>query len=378
MDKFLTWALCISVVLAMFGMAEASRRRGRVQTVAAATTTTSAASTTTTTVGGPPIRRRYVDPDAVGGTYNGLTEATAYQTLSAAETAEQGDITAATGSNERVEFVCFSSGVTHDTTIADFAGWTTSGANYVSVTAATDDRYKGATYSGAKYVFAVTNTYGIRSDIDFFRMDGIQIKAETSGGNAYAIYANIVATANYHRYSNMLFWCSDCTGTARAYGIRNAEPNLNADIYNNVFSDFVSGTDADFLGIITDGNEINIWNNTFYNNFYGVLENGSGTYNLTNNASFGNAEVGSADFSGTYNSITYCATDDSYGGTGNFQITQTASNYAALVTDAPGGDFSITDASSALQNMGTDSVTPTDVTGSPRISPHDIGAFELQ
>ena len=81
------------------------------------------------------------------------------------------------------------------------------------------------------------------------------------------------------------------------------------------------------------------------------------------------------------NTFTNNATEQGAGeGTDGVAITQTADNYAALVVDAAGGDFSITDTSSELYNAGTNTgAPPDDIIGilRPQDTTVDIGAFEF-
>jgi hypothetical protein len=99
---------------------------------------------------------------------------------------------------------------------------------------------------------------------------------------------------------------------------------------------------------------------------------------MKNTAVFGNAN----DISGTI-TLNFCATEDGddSGNNGNITITQTADDYAALVVDAAGGDFNITDNSSELYDAGTADifVEDDDIIGTarPQGAAWDIGAFEL-
>ena len=74
------------------------------------------------------------------------------------------------------------------------------------------------------------------------------------------------------------------------------------------------------------------------------ISRAAGTVDLINNAIFNCDD----DLVGTFNSIVYCATDDDHSGDSatNVQISQSADDWAALVTDAAGNDFSVTDVSS--------------------------------
>ena len=123
-----------------------------------------------------------------------------------------------------------------------------------------------------------------------------------------------------------------------------------------------------------------IYNTTIYNMAQGIaLDNANASATVKNSAVFNNTDdfynnVGTLD-------IDYCASDDG-DGTNSVTITRSASNYAALVVDAPNGDFHITDTNSELYNMGTNlSSNPDlsftyDIDGDTRSGTWDIGADE--
>lgn len=142
---------------------------------------------------------------------------------------------------------------------------------------------------------------------------------------------------------------------------------------NSIF--YNSGTPAGSEAIYNTSADttLDIVNCTIYGWSDGI-ERDAGTINVLNSLVFNNTD----DFDGTFNSINHCASDDG-DGTNAVTITQSASDYAALVTDAPNGDFSVTDSSSELYNAGTNTGAPSDDiigTSRPQSTTVDIGAFE--
>jgi len=152
--------------------------------------------------------------------------------------------------------------------------------------------------------------------------------------------------------------------------------SLTAEITNTViYHGGAEGSSSEGIYIISC-DTVNIINCTVYN-FNDGIERDGGTVNARNCAVFGCSN----DFDGTI-TITNCATEEGAGeGTNGVAITQTASNYAALVTDQPNGDFSLKDDGSELYNTGTNTGAPSDDiigTSRPQATTCDIGAFEFE
>lgn len=258
---------------------------------------------------------------------------------------------------------------TLDTSAVTFAGVTMDSTRRVVVlspvagTESVNAQYPtDGVWSSSKYALSVAGTAITAQDIGL-RLRNMQIECTTANDRclifdtAVAYVADIdesILTANSQNFAYIVF-SSAGSGTINF---------TNCTIY-----------DCNKGGIRSGSNTVNVVNCTIYNCATGLYQTG-GTMTATNTAVFAN---GSNDYRGTI-TATYCASDDSKAGTGNFQITQSGSDYAALVTDALNGDFSLTDNSSELYNAGTNTGAPDDDiigTSRPQATTTDIGAFEL-
>lgn len=320
----------------------------------------------------------YVDVDVIGGTGDGSSLANAYSSLNVAETARDANITA----GNAVRFLCHNTLGNADTTAVNFIGWTTDADSYIKVEAEASYRHAGV-YDTSKYHLTSADTTILTISEDYVRFVGLQFGLTvTSGNGGSCITASGINATNDVRVSNCIFNSVSCTGTVGAQGLKIVDSDLLGSIWNCIFYNFLSisnPTDNSFIGIrIQLGSTINIWNCTINDCFLGMWRQ-AGTVNVVNCLVFENAN----DFNGTI-SMTYCASDDDHTGDSgtNFVITQTGDDYAALVVDADGGDYNVTDGSSELVGTGTDDPggaiqDDTDIAGNARSSTWDIGAFEL-
>ena len=319
----------------------------------------------------------YVDTDVVGGNDDGSSWENAYSSLEDAIAGEARDLTS---SNEICKILLRGS-TNADTDDVTLSGFTTSSTQYVWLYADPEDRHEG-TYSTSKYRMTYTDEYCLEIFDEHVRVDGIQFGltvTANNSGNCIRI-ANVAAGCDI-RISNCIFNAVSMDGSGSGKGVSTADTDAVVDIWNCVFNDFLSGADDDFTGIRVTG-DFDIWNCTIYGCYYGIEEYTTTDVDVTNCIVF-ECET---DLYGADGDLkpTYCLSNDDltvYSVT-NQVITQTDDNYAALVVDADGGDFSLTDSSSEAVGFGDDDPggavqDDTDIIGTARTSSWDCGAFEL-
>jgi hypothetical protein len=319
----------------------------------------------------------YVDVDVVGGAGDGSSLANAYSSLNAAEAARNADITA----GNAVRFLCHNTSGGTDSTAVRFDGWTTDADSYIKVEADSSYRHAGV-WDASKYNMAVTDAELLETREDYVRVIGIQLHITVDANNiGIALYVNIANASNEIRLSNLIIKGTG-TGTGSMQGINVDDANAIVKAWNCVVYNFISASDAgdtSFRGMSFNScSSADVWNCTVNDSMRGIYQN-AGTVTVVNGLVFESAD----DFVGTI-TMTYCGSDDDHTGASatNFVITQTADDYAALVTDADGRDYNVTDGSSELVGTGTDdpggaTQDDTDIAGTTRTSTWDVGAFEL-
>lgn len=152
----------------------------------------------------------YVDPDVSGGAGDGSTWANAYSSLNAAETAQDGNITA----GNAVVFVCGHNGAsqtTADTAAVNVFGWTTDADSYVAIRTETADRHTGL-WSDAKYRLTIADSKALQISEDYVRVEGLQVAVtHTSAANQSALYVSAQATSDIRINDTLVKHAADNT-----------------------------------------------------------------------------------------------------------------------------------------------------------------------
>lgn len=321
---------------------------------------------------------KIIDPDNGGGTH--------YTSLDAWEDALGGTTTGHLPNDDQIALAqCRNSSGGTDTAAVFIDGWTTDATRYIKAEAYTGYRHAGV-WDAAKYHIAVTDNEVIQTREDYIRIDGIQLHVTVTANNAgIALYVNVANAGNDIRLSNLIIKGTG-TGTGSMMGINVDEANAIVKIWNCPIYNFISASDAGDTGFggitISNCSTADIWNCTINDCMRGIQQSG-GTVAVVNGLVFENAD----DFVGTI-TMTYCCSDDDHTGDSGTNIVTTAApdqsgdDYAALVVDADGRDYNVTDATSKLEGNGTDDPggaiqDDTDVAETARSSTWDIGAFEL-
>lgn len=251
-----------------------------------------------------------------------------------------------------------------DTAAWDIDSWTM-GSNKMLIQTVGIARTLDGTYNdnGTRYRF---ETAGETFDIETSNctVDGIQWKFTGSAVNGGIVVSTAVTGVEIKN--------GICDGNAQdsiGINVGNAGTLL---IENCVLDGNGIGSNSEGVFVQGASSVVTMKNCTIYNWDDGI-EQDDGTVDVLNSLVFANND----NFDGSFNSIDYCASEGGEG-TNAVTITQIASDYAALVTDAPSGDFSPTNVDSELVDNGTAVGRPaTDIIGNSWDT-DDIGAFAFQ
>lgn len=266
---------------------------------------------------------------------------------------------------------------TFDTTLVTIDGAVVDATRFINIYTPTggtesinSQRHNGK-LSTSKYMLSFTDIQGIVIRDNYINITGIQLQETwVSVNNKYLISFGGIVGSNEINFDSMLLRQTN-PASGNTSGIVNLDTDVCANFQNSVIYDF-----SDEAIVVTG--TINFLNCTVANNSTSGIRTLGGAVSVINCAVFNNGTV-DFDDDGSAFTIDHCASDDG-DGTNAVTITQSASDYAALVTDAPAGDFSVTDASSELYNAGTNTGAPSyDIIGTarPQNTTTDIGAFEL-
>ena len=293
---------------------------------------------------------RYVDPD-VAEAGNGTSWEAAYASLSAWEAAENTNLV--TAGNWHHVYVR-SSGGTADTTAVVIAGWTTDATHYILLEAASTDRVVKTGWDTARYRLEVTDGTCIASQVDFLRIDGLQIRTIYSEVAAkLGILITTVVDPSDIRVSNCRLRGADNT-SASDRGIEVSDAQATVSLWNNIIYEF------DQFGIkITSAAAAKISNCIVYDCSTDGGEDGiaiamAGT--ITNCVSFNNQDDLANTGSATVNNL---ASDD---GDGTNPVAPSGGDWANEFVSHTTGDYTILSTGNLYQG-GIDDSIATDIDG---------------
>jgi len=308
----------------------------------------------------------YIDPDA-SGTGTGVDWTNAYNSLNAAEAAEQKDFVTDT---DNIVFHVKSSAGTADTTAVSFDGSTTSAIYNIEVI--NEDDHKGK-WNAAAYRLQAANQNVLQLYDAFITLTGLQVELTSINANYQKVIhidnlpsgsvtnldKVIIKSANNGTYRERVFGC-DSARTVNVY---------NSVIWNG---NRTNASAANSL-IHNAGATLNLYNvtlSTGYNGLYGS----AGTTKAIN-CIFHNL-IAVVD-TGTWTSSDYNASDLGTTTGGAHDITSATFGF----TDSSNGDLHLTSGdASGCKNGGTDNpasgLYSDDIDGKARVSIWDIGCDE--
>ena len=323
---------------------------------------------------------RYVDPDATPNGNDGTTWEKAYLSLFAWEAAEQTNLVTA---GNYMTVYCRSSAGTADTTAISILGWTTSATNYIEIIG--EDFPVNGIFDNTKYRLQKNVVAGNLIELreEYIRFTKIQFYVNKNNTNDARLISQPWATIganNAFYFTNCIFKAVCTSGQGSTWAYYQDDSDAHSYFTNCTISGFESPSTPGseyYRGIYILDGTCDIYNCTFYGNSQGVIEATAKGVTIKNCAFFGNSD----DIYGTVTMSNSATVDgDDTGNNGNMTITQTADDFAALVVDAAGGDFNITDANSELYDAGESDIFDSDDdiigTARPQGSAWDIGAFE--
>ncbi len=297
-----------------------------------------------------------------------------YASLNALESAEQQDLT--DGGGDTFAAICTTTGDNAaDTTATLLNGFTTGIANYVTVVAASGDEALITGYDTSRYRIEVSNDECLHLVDDYYRFINLQIKTTTTGTTSYGIRVNGGASGDIYVDSCRIEGVGG--GSAILLGVYTDGPG-RLYVYNTIVNN-IGTFGASNVGIQIAAGAGELYNNTLYNiNRAIYFASGAADNDTTakNNLVFNNTD----DFldANTGSVYDYNASDDADGT--NAQTVNSTDDWAAEVVDAAGGDFTLV-LGSVCDDNGTDDpgsgLFSDDIAGTTRVSPWDIGAFEL-
>lgn len=288
-----------------------------------------------------------------------------YTSLDAWEAGEQADIVAA-DKIAVAEVYAF-----EDTTAFTIAGWTVDSTRYIIVRTPTTERHAGA-WSDAKQRLVVDVLTSGQSPIiiqeAYTKIQGLQVKTTASASFRSAIRVDAVTDVEI---GYCILQHSGSAGFQNAGIYVTGATASNIKFFNSIAYGYLGSENAGVFMIGTN-NSISCYNNVLYNCLNGILRSGSGSVVATNCAVFTNTD----DFNGASITVDYCASDD---GDGTNAVTPT--DWTTVFTDYPNFDFSLLSTDTDLIDAGDDDpgsgLYSDDIIGNTRVSPWDIGAFEL-
>ena len=300
-----------------------------------------------------------------------------YLSLSAWEAGQQADLTS---TNEIRIAKCRHATATStaDQVAVSISGWTTDATRYIKIWTDPTESYRhNGKWDTGKYRLQYSNAVGVVIYADHVRVEGLQfyLTSHTSS-NTGGIFTRNSGSGSDFRFSHNIIRGDGNVAASWVDGIQIYASGAGVvRAWNNIIYDYKTTSGI----LISDGGfTAYLYNNTVYNNAYGIWRYSEGTAVLQNNLIASTTDP----FAGTFAAGTdYNATDinDTPGVGSNNRVSQTF-----LFADSANSDFHLAYADTGAKDYGTNLSADTnlafstDIDNQTRSGTWDIGADEYQ
>jgi hypothetical protein len=273
-----------------------------------------------------------------------------------------------------------------DTTAVTVNGFTTNASFYVHIYAATGNR-ASTSWSTTKYRLSVTNATAMTVRTEYTRVDGLQIENAARSGNDQNTIDTFGKGTSVEYYSNLLMR-HHAADVFRSTGIYAADPDITIYIWNVIDYDHADLASIYNTSVYLEGPAAGtayIYSSTLNGSLYGIYVGPLQTATVKNtyasvNSTGGSPEAFHVEATGTLNQTTTGSSDATATGSGLDNIAINTTNFTNVTAGSENWSLP---SGSALVGTGTDTsgeAAPlnftTDINGTTRVAPWDIGAFE--
>jgi len=295
-----------------------------------------------------------------------------FNSIAAWEAGRQGDLTV-NGRNAIERGLPYYDG-SPDTTAVTIDGWTTDADHYIEIYVPLSERHQGK-WDNNKYRLESSHDPVIHILEGYVRIKGLQLRGISTGSAIDGISTGGAPAGDKYISDNIITaTLSGLPWYADAICGHGADSGSNLYIWNNIIYGW-NLAEHNASGIYAEGGSMYLYNNTLYNNGFGLYQRSTSDIMVAKNNLVASSTTG---FSGTFDSSSdYNASSDSTStGGANDKINQTFS-FVSTSTDNFHLSFNDTAAKDAGADLSADSNLSfsTDIDGETR-GTWDIGADE--
>lgn len=325
----------------------------------------------------------------VDGTTSGTpgTNGAHYASLQAAITGEVGaapDLVSGTAILH-IECSVFAANAA-DTAAVTVNGFTADASYYVHIYAASGNR-ASTSWDATKYRLSVTNATAMTVRTEYTRVDGLQIENAARNGNDQNTIDTFGKGTSAEYYSNLILR-HHAADSFRTAGIFAADPDITLYVWNLIDYDHPDLASIYNSSVYLEGPAAGtayIYSSTLIGGHYGIFVGALQTATAKNtyasvNSTSGSPEAFHVEATGTLNQTTNASSDTSATGAGLDNIAVNTTNFTNVTAGSENWSLP---SGSALVGAGTDTSGEsaplnftTDINGTTRVAPWDVGAFE--